>query len=151
VGVDLGRKKRRRRSIHGFPIWYCRSTLLRPEANGRIRSNDLICTLDSGTIEDIYSGAGRLQNPPSDDLLLQAFMYYFRFDAFLPQIDAPDLPPAHIAIRNIDRTFYESLGPENLSKKCKRDGCNRGTISLSVLCRVHHFESVKGKPCPFDD
>ncbi len=114
-------------------------------------SNGLISTLDAATIEDIHKAARTLQDPPSDDLLLEAFMYYHRFDAFLPSVGAPDPPPAHVVIHNIDRRFYDSLGPEDGSRKCRKDGCQRGVVSLSVLCRVHHFESVRGKPCPFDD
>jgi hypothetical protein len=114
-------------------------------------TNNLISTLDTGTIEDIDKVARTLQDPPSDDLLLEAFLYYFNFDAFLPSIGAPDPPPLHVVIHNIDRSFYDSLGLEDASKKCRRDGCQRGVVSLSVLCRVHHFESVRGKKCPFDD
>jgi len=48
-----------------------------------------------------------------------------------------------------DREFYESLGDEKLGEPCKKPGCSRGVISHSVFCRVHHFESVKGRACPF--
>jgi hypothetical protein len=50
-----------------------------------------------------------------------------------------------------DRRFYDSLGPEASSRKCKRDECERGVVSLSVFCRVHHYESVQGRTCPFND
>ena len=32
-----------------------------------------------------------------------------------------------------------------------RQLCARGTGSLSAFCRTHHFESVQGRPYPFDD
>ncbi len=48
------------------------------------------------------------------------------------------------------REFYDSLGEERSSHPCRKPGCNRGAVKLSVLCRIHHFEVVRG-PCPFDD
>ena len=114
-------------------------------------ANNLVPTLDAATIEDIHQATRSLQDPPSDDLLLEAFLYYHRFDAFLPGIGAPDPPPAHVVIHNLDRNFYDALGTEDGAKKCRKDGCQRGVVRLSVLCRVHHFESVRGKQCPFDD
>jgi len=115
------------------------------------KENQLISALEGGAIGDIRDVASRIQDPPSDDLLLEAFLYYYRFDAFLPHAGAPDPPPAHVATHNIDRRFYESLGPEDAAKRCKHAGCGRGSVSLSVFCRVHHFENVMGKGCPFDD
>jgi hypothetical protein len=50
-----------------------------------------------------------------------------------------------------DRRFYEVLGPERPSVPCRTEGCTRGAIQFSVLCRVHHFESVEKRPCPFQD
>lgn len=48
-----------------------------------------------------------------------------------------------------DKLFYESLGAERSEVPCREDGCKRGAISLSVLCRVHHFESIWHKRSPF--
>jgi hypothetical protein len=50
-----------------------------------------------------------------------------------------------------DREFYDVLGNERSDVPCREPGCKRGAIELSVLCRVHHFESVKKRPSPFDD
>jgi hypothetical protein len=50
-----------------------------------------------------------------------------------------------------DRAFYDSLGPERDAEPCRKDGCRRGHISHSGLCRPHHFENVQGRPCPFDE
>lgn len=47
-----------------------------------------------------------------------------------------------------DRQFFESLGPEEPNRKCKREGCERGAIKYSVLCPRHHFEQLRGKPYP---
>ena len=49
------------------------------------------------------------------------------------------------------RKFYEVLGEERANEPCRTEGCTRGAIQFSVLCRVHHFESVRKRPCPFDD
>lgn len=50
-----------------------------------------------------------------------------------------------------DRAFYAVLGDERPGIPCRTEGCTRGAIQYSVLCRVHHFESVKKRPCPFQD
>lgn len=52
---------------------------------------------------------------------------------------------------NMDRSFYDQLGSENLDSPCRTPGCSRGTVRFSVLCRPHHFESIRKKPCPFND
>lgn len=49
----------------------------------------------------------------------------------------------------LDRDFYDSLGLERPDKPCRRDGCSRGSVSQSVLCRVHHYESLRKLPSPF--
>jgi hypothetical protein len=112
---------------------------------------NLIITLDGGTLASIYVCAARLENQPCDRTLLEAFIYYYKFDAFLPEIGAAEPQPIEVIIHNMDRQFYDSLGKENSSIKCKQNTCNRGSINLSVFCRIHHFESIKEKPCPFDD
>src|SRR5262245_43344951 len=50
-----------------------------------------------------------------------------------------------------DRVFYNSLGEERPTVPCRKAGCTRGSVSMSVLCKPHHFESVIGRTCPFDD
>jgi hypothetical protein len=49
-----------------------------------------------------------------------------------------------------DKLFYDSLGDEYPDRPCRREGCRRGSVAFSVLCRVHHFESICGRPSPFD-
>jgi hypothetical protein len=89
--------------------------------------------------------AGRL-----DDLESQTWMPGLR----------PALPPQEAARRQLelaewqrhdDRAFYDLLGPERPGDTCRKDGCTRGRISHSALCRMHHFESMRGRPCPFDE
>ncbi|MFT3727826.1 MAG: hypothetical protein QM759_08390 [Terricaulis sp.] len=113
-------------------------------------------SIDTATIEDIFYAAARLVNNPSDDQLARSFVHYCNHDSFISDVDAPVAPPlteAEIAEhqRDVDRKFYVSLGTERRNEPCQYTACKRGAISLSIFCRPHHFESVKGKVSPFDD
>ncbi len=44
----------------------------------------------------------------------------------------------------VDRDFYQALGPEDASTACRRADCTRPKVALSICCRRHHFEQVKG-------
>ena len=81
---------------------------------------------------------------------LEALTYYYRYDAFLPRLGAPDPMPPEKQLQ-LDRQFYDLLGPERAAVRCREPGCARGAIELSVFCRVHHFLQVRGRPCPFAD
>jgi hypothetical protein len=107
--------------------------------------------LDSDSTVSTAQWAAQFVNPPTDDLLLESFLYYWRFDAFLPEPGAPEPPPWEEAKRRLDREFYEGLGDERGDVACQGPGCNRGAIHLSVFCRIHHFESIKRERCPFTD
>ena len=50
-----------------------------------------------------------------------------------------------------DREYYDFFGPEDNSKKCQSENCQRGTVKFSAFCRTHHFENVKKKTCPWTD
>ncbi len=50
-----------------------------------------------------------------------------------------------------DRELYDELGAERPGTRCRHPGCERGTVAFSVLCKPHHFESIRGRPSPFDD
>ena len=112
------------------------------------KRNNLISTLDNQTIEDIVRGFKRLEDPPSDSGLLEAFSYYYKYDAFLPKRGFVPLPPKE-ALAKMDKDFFDSLGEESPKEQCKHEGCSRGKVSSSLYCRVHHFEMIKKKPCPF--
>jgi hypothetical protein len=105
--------------------------------------------LDTPTIEDCASWAKDHEDPPSDELLLFGFRYYWRFDAFAPYAWAPDPPPDEEIRLSLALEFYRRLGPERSDVPCRREGCRKGAIQHSVLCRAHHYESVRNEPCPF--
>ena len=110
----------------------------------------LISTIDAGTIENIVSFAKNLDNEFSDDLLLESFLYYYNYDAFLPSPGFKPHPPEDHQ-RKIDRDFYDSLGVEREEVECKKEQCQRGAIKGSVFCKIHHFEMIQNKTCPFAD
>ena len=53
--------------------------------------------------------------------------------------------------RRQDQEFYSILGDESDTENCRAEGCSRGRISLGWYCKIHHFERIKGRPCPFSD
>jgi hypothetical protein len=66
----------------------------------------------------------------------------------LPTVDRTAADHAQVSQ---DRQSYNSLGEERVGHPCQVPGCRRGAIFLSVLCRPHHFESIKKRTCPFSD
>lgn len=48
------------------------------------KDRGLIATLDSGTIESIFYFANNLDTELTDDFLLESFLYYYDYDAYLP-------------------------------------------------------------------
>ena len=115
-----------------------------------LASKGLREALDTRTITDCVQWADRLAGRPDDAVRFESFIYYVRFDAFLPKIGAPDPPPWEETRRRLDLEFYDKLGPEDLSRPCKHGGCNRGAVRFSVLCKRHHFEMIRHCECPFD-
>ncbi|HLQ25351.1 MAG TPA: SMI1/KNR4 family protein [Acidiferrobacterales bacterium] len=51
--------------------------------------------------------------------------------------------------RLTDKDFWDRLGPEQGPEPCRSPGCNRKRIELSVMCRRHHYEMMRGRECPF--
>jgi hypothetical protein len=107
--------------------------------------------LSTDLMEDTGEAARLFVDPPSDELLVESFNYYRRFDAYLPKPGAPEPPPWKETQTRIDREFIALLGLERSDQPCRREQCDRGAISHSVLCKRHHFESIRGRPYPFDD
>ena len=112
---------------------------------------NLVEALSDDLIEDTVLHADRLAGESNDSARLEVFQYYWRYDSFPETLNAPEPPPLQTIIAQRDRTFYESLGAERPNTQCQEASCQRGTIQFSAFCRVHHFEQIKRKPCPFDD
>ena len=55
-----------------------------------------------------------------------------------------------IAARD-DRDYRAALGDEVGPERCRHAGCDRKRIRHSVLCRLHHYEQIKGRPYPRDN
>ena len=53
-------------------------------------------------------------------------------------------------LRN-DRELWEHLGKSYGAEACRVDGCHCWRIRHSVFCRVHHWEKVLGRACPFKE
>jgi hypothetical protein len=117
------------------------------EAEGRGYAS----TIDDQTLEDVVRAARDHLDVRSFAGRLEALIYYVRFDAFLPKVGAPDPPPWEETRLQLDREFYEALGGERADVPCRSPGCARGAVKLSALCRVHHFEQVQQRACPFSD
>jgi hypothetical protein len=81
--------------------------------------------LDTATIEDTTKCARLFEDPPTDELLLESFVYYLRFDAWLPHPGAPAPPPWEETKKRLDRKFFETLGEERLGVPCRSEGCPR--------------------------
>ena len=103
--------------------------------------------LDTATLEDVVRWTERQLAPePSDEELVNSFEYYWRFDAFLPALNAKASPSRETVLKELDRQFYGGLGEERSGTSCRKPDCDRGTIQFSVFCRDHHFENIKGRP-----
>ena len=92
----------------------------------------LMPTLDSATIESIATVAKHLEYDLSDDLLLESFLYYFEYDAFLPHPGFRP-PSPEVAQKKMDKEFFDCLGPERLDVQCKSESCQRGAVTGSVF------------------
>lgn len=108
-------------------------------------------TIDVNTLSDCIDWADRLSGNTDDSAALDIIRYYIRFDAWPETLNAPDPPPPEESRRRFYRDFADKLGPEDESKQCRHEGCNRGVVNFSVFCRRHHFENIQNCPYPFDD
>ena len=115
-------------------------------ADRRLRS-----TIDVDTLSHCIDWADRLSGSKDDSAALDIIRYYIRFDAWPETLNAPDPPSWDETSRRLDREFADRLGPEDDARKCRREGCDRGVVKLSVFCRRHHFENIRNRPYPFDD
>ena len=107
--------------------------------------------IDKETLDSCIEWADRLAAKADDMTVAEIIRYYIRFDAWPETLNAPDPPPAEEIMRRLDREFCDKLGQEDVTALCRREGCSRGTVKLSVFCRRHHFENIRRRPYPFDD
>ena len=106
--------------------------------------------LDTETMEDSAEWCRQFEDEPCLPLLLEAFLYYWRFDAWLPYPGAPEPPSLEESQRLQAIEFEQLMGPERDSVRCRAPACERGAIVNSSLCRKHHFELIQKRPYPFD-
>jgi hypothetical protein len=106
--------------------------------------------LGTEELQDVADCAAHFEREPSDSLLLESFLYYWRFDAWLPNPGAPDPLPAAESKAIRDREFFDLLKPRVSFIRCRSHGCDRGAVEHSVLCSVHHYEMIRNEPCPFN-
>lgn len=66
-------------------------------------------------------------------------------------VRAADPPPVETPQQRWDREFYNKLGPEDASRPCKHEGCNRGAIPNSAMCKRHHFKMIQRRDYPCND
>jgi hypothetical protein len=125
----------------------------RSEQAAAIRRKGYLEGLDTDSLQHVVRAADQLQSRAADELLLKCFRFYWKFDKTLQNIDAADVPSDNeVIIRDEDRKFYESLGPERerADHPCGYRGCSRGAIRNSTLCRSHHFQMIRRRPYPLD-
>lgn len=108
----------------------------------------LIYALYSDEIEAVVDEARRIDPQGTDQWLVESFVYYCKYGAYLPESGYIP-PPRDEYLYKFDRQFYDSLSEENPDVPCKTDGCDRGSLRFSVFCKVHHFQMVRKRPCPF--
>ncbi len=108
-------------------------------------------TIDIDTVSHCIEWADRLSGANDDTAAFEVIRYYIRFDAWPETLNAPDPPSPEDSLRRLDREFADRLGPEDPTTPCRRDGCDRGIVKLSVCCRRHHFENIRNRPYPFED
>ena len=108
-------------------------------------------TIEDAMVQNLVTAACKQLKANSFEGWLDVLTYYVRFDNFPPKLGAPDPPTGREAMLLYDRKFYDSLGEERAEVACSEAGCTRGAINFSVMCKVHHFEQIKRRPCPFND
>lgn len=76
---------------------------------------------------------------------------YFWINAEFKPYGVAHYEPPPKAFYKSDLAFWQALGPEVGPNSCATPGCARKSIALSVMCRLHHFEMVMHRECPFPD
>lgn len=108
-------------------------------------------TIDKETVDQCIAWGDRLAGKQGDAAAADVIRYYVRFDDWSETLNAPEPLPSSDASLRLHREFRDSLGAEDPARPCRHEGCSRGSVKFSVLCRRHHFEKVRGCPYPFAD
>jgi hypothetical protein len=72
-------------------------------------------------------------------------------------LDGRGVPPQSVeerkevidAVNKMDLDWYNKLSPADETRKCSKPNCTGYAIRNSVMCKMHHFEMIRKKPCPF--
>jgi hypothetical protein len=115
------------------------------ELEGEASARDYAAMVDDGTLLSIVVDAQDRLDADSPEGLVEALVYYVRFDAFLPEVGVLEPPAVSAAQLRRDHAYYNTLGPERIDVPCRSPGCPRGAIANSVFCRAHHFEQIMGR------
>jgi len=109
--------------------------------------------IDSVSLEATIQFADRLSGGFDNEAACDVIRYYLRFESWPDRIGAPDpLSEEEELAQELaqeDREFYDSLGQERSGTQCRREGCSRGAVAFSAFCRIHQFENVQKRACPF--
>lgn len=70
-------------------------------------------------------------------------------DPRTPEARQRDMEAALAALRaQQERELLAELGPELPEEPCRHEGCSRGAVRHSVLCREHHVEQLRKRGAP---
>jgi hypothetical protein len=63
-----------------------------------------------------------------------------------------ELPPPPVGSKDLHRDFWNQLISAKRRPKleCRKEGCQKAPIELSVFCPKHHFEKTLKFQCPFE-
>lgn len=71
--------------------------------------------------------------------------------AYLSETHIKEQARLYEAEREHGRRIVDLLGPENPATRCRADGCDRGSLSISIYCLRHHFENILHTSYPLND
>ncbi len=112
------------------------------------RKRGLRPTISYQELKESVESADMLAGEPDDAVALEMIRYMIRYGVIPDEAGARSQQEIE---DSADLDFYKTLEAEVPGTRCRKEDCPRGTVKFSVFCRVHHFENLKGRPCPFAD
>ena len=158
-GILLGRDRaslERPRALFDPPWAYARTVEVVLE-EGRVVSirslDEELAAIRAGSRPRVYGPSPNEQGSAGSGTSRDYRRVYWFEGSPIPSRDVVSARRAAERERKLeaDRAAYDLYGEERVDVNCRRAGCERGAVSLSAFCRTHHFESVQGRPCRFDD